>query len=132
MFKQVDGGKINPWEHQEQSEGDLRRSRPGDPPSIRIEGLVPNTEYMARIAIYSDYSLRSFGKTSSIIEFKTENGCVYKGSSYAVGPFDIGCELACICKSNGQASCEDRCRPPYHPIGTTSGDPLCVEQPVDG
>ena len=73
QFKHVDGGKINRWEHQEQSEGDLQRSRPGDPPSIRIEGLVPNTEYKARIAIYSDYSLRSFGKTSSVIEFKTES-----------------------------------------------------------
>ena len=68
----MDAGRITPWEHQEQSEDDLRRSRPGDPPSIRINGLLPNTVYMARIAIYSNYSLRSFGKTSSTIEFETE------------------------------------------------------------
>ena len=72
QFRKVDEGRITPWEHQEQSEDDLRRSRPGDPPSIRINGLLPNTVYMARIAIYSNYSLRSFGKTSSTIEFKTE------------------------------------------------------------
>ena len=72
QFRKVDEGRITPWEHQEQSEDDLRRSRPGDPPSIRINGLLPNTVYTARIAIYSNYSLRSFGKTSSTIEFKTE------------------------------------------------------------
>ena len=73
QFQKVDGGRINSWEHQEQSDEDLRRSRPGDPPSIKINGLLPNTAYKARIAIYSNYSLRSFGKTSSIIEFVTES-----------------------------------------------------------
>ena len=60
------------------------------------------------------------------------DGCEYKGSAYAVGAFNIDCELSCLCKPNGQVTCDDRCRAPFHPIGTTSGDPLCVEQPVDG
>ena len=60
------------------------------------------------------------------------DGCEYKESAYAVGPFNIDCELTCLCNPNGQVSCDDRCRAPFHPIGTTSGDPLCVEQPVDG
>ena len=60
------------------------------------------------------------------------DGCEYNGAAYAVGPFNIDCDLSCVCNPNGQVSCDDRCRAPFHPIGTTSGDPLCVEQPVDG
>ena len=58
--------------NREQSEDDLDRSHPGDLPSIQIKGLLPNTAYIARIAVYSDYELRSLGKSSEIIEFKTE------------------------------------------------------------
>ena len=60
------------------------------------------------------------------------DGCTYKDSSYALGTFNIGCDFSCECKHDGQVSCNDRCRPPFHPIGTTAGDPLCVEQPVEG
>ena len=60
------------------------------------------------------------------------DGCLYKDSSYAVGNFNFGCEFSCNCKSDGQVKCNDRCQPPFHPIGTTAGDPLCVEQSVDG
>ena len=60
------------------------------------------------------------------------DGCIYQGSSYALGTFNIGCDFSCQCNSDGQVSCNTRCRPPFHPIGTTAGDPLCVEQSVAG
>lgn len=44
----------------------------GDLPSITVPDLRPNTEYMVRIAIYEDYSLRTLGKSTGIIEVKTE------------------------------------------------------------
>ena len=59
--------------NQEQTNEDLAHSHPGDLPSIKIKGLLPNTEYMARIAIYSDYSHRSLGKTSGVIVLKTKS-----------------------------------------------------------
>ena len=35
--------------------------------------LKPDTDYMARIAVYKDYATRSLGKSTSVIEFKTSS-----------------------------------------------------------
>ncbi len=105
-----------------------------DLPTINIGDLKPNVEYEARIAIYEDFSLRSLGKSTGIINVKTKNGCIYEknNQAYGVGLFNVACDLSCECFNNGTVKCDKRCRPPYHKQGTTAGDPLCVEQSVDG
>ena len=35
--------------------------------------LKPDTDYMARIAIYKEYSTRTLGKSTAVIEFKTSS-----------------------------------------------------------
>ena len=39
---------------------------------MRVGGLRPDTEYEARVAVYDDYSIRSLGKSTGVIEFRTE------------------------------------------------------------
>ncbi len=63
QYKPSDGGS---WRTQEDGRTGL------DLPSITIEGLRPNTKYMARIAIYKDYADRSLGKSTGVIEFQTK------------------------------------------------------------
>ena len=89
----------------------------GDTPSIIIDNLVPDTEYVAKISIYDDYTNRVLGQATEQIKFKTLPGCVYNGSSYAVGSFFEGCESSCECKKNGEVSCQDRCQTPHYRRG---------------
>ena len=63
----VDGGR---WQSREQSEAE--RAQNSDLPSVRVDGLRPDTEYEARIAVYDNYSIRSLGKSTGVIEFKTD------------------------------------------------------------
>ena len=60
------------------------------------------------------------------------DGCTYKNASYGVGTFKVGCDFACDCNARGQVKCGDLCKPPFHRKGFTDGDPLCVEQFVEG
>ena len=39
----------------------------------QISRLKPDTDYMARIAIYKEYSTRTLGKSTAVIEFKTSS-----------------------------------------------------------
>jgi hypothetical protein len=64
QYKVADGGR---WNNQVGSTGSK------DLPSIKIEELLPNTEYEAKIAIYEDYSLRNLGKSTGIISVTTES-----------------------------------------------------------
>ena len=115
--------KNNRWQSQE---GSLNTK---DLPSITIQNLEPNTDYEARIAIYEDFSIRSLGKSTGIINITTTNGCMHEGQAVDIGKFHVDCDTSCKCYQNGTVTCGDRCRPPLHKIGTTIGDPLCVEQP---
>ena len=63
----MDGGR---WQSREQSEAE--RAQNSDLPSVRVGGLRPDTEYEARVAVYEDYSIRSLGKATGVIEFRTE------------------------------------------------------------
>ena len=63
----VDGGR---WQSREQS--DAERAQNSDLPSVRVDGLRPDTEYEARIAVYDNYSIRSLGKSTGVIEFRTD------------------------------------------------------------
>jgi hypothetical protein len=67
MYKMVDGGR---WQTREQDS--TERAQNFDLPSVTIANLRPDTSYMARIAVYDDYSLRSLGKSTAVLEFKTE------------------------------------------------------------
>ncbi len=40
--------------------------------------LKPDTDYMARIAIYKDYPTRSLGKSTAVIEFRTSSKFLFK------------------------------------------------------
>ena len=62
----MEGGR---WQSREQSESE--RAQNFDLPSVRVDGLKPDTEYVARIAVYDDYSIRSLGKSTGTIEFRT-------------------------------------------------------------
>ena len=136
--------KNNRWQSQE---GSLNTK---DLPSITIKNLEPNTGYEARIgknkknpekfvklklsfltAIYEDFSIRSLGKSTGIINITTTNGCMHEGQAVGIGKFDVNCDISCKCYQNGTVTCGDRCRPPLHKIGTTIGDDLCVEQPSE-
>ena len=39
---------------------------------MTLGGLRPNTKYMVRVAIYDDYENRELGKSTNVIEVKTE------------------------------------------------------------
>ena len=67
QYKAADGGR---WQSREQSEAE--RAQNSDLPSVRVGGLRPDTEYEARVAVYEDYSIRSLGKATGVIEFRTE------------------------------------------------------------
>lgn len=126
--------------YKERKEGSRWQSQEGmgtadlngfDLPSITIRGLEPDKKYTARIAIYEDFSLRSFGKSTGTIDFVTDLGCMHDGLSYPVGIFTLGCEATCQCNRDGSVACSDRCEPPLHRSGAWANDPLCVEQFVD-
>ena len=108
MYKRADGRRWTTVEQSPEVKSDL--------PSITITGLAPNTKYEARVAIYSDYKSRSHGKSTGIIQFQTDSGCLYNNASYAVGAFQIGCELTCECDVQGQVECGPRCQPPFHKV----------------
>ena len=63
----VDGGR---WQSREQSEAE--RAQNSDLPSVRVGGLRPDTEYEARVAVYDDYPTHSLGRSTGVIEFRTE------------------------------------------------------------
>eukprot|EP00095_Tigriopus_kingsejongensis_P003971 maker-scaffold310_size212938-snap-gene-0.11 protein:Tk03971 transcript:maker-scaffold310_size212938-snap-gene-0.11-mRNA-1 annotation:"conserved hypothetical protein" len=127
MYKEKGSGR---WEsqqlvgHEEVNGFDL--------PSITIKGLEPSTEYTARISIYEDFALRSFGKSTGTIDFLTDLGCMHQNQSYPVGVFTLGCEATCQCNRDGSVVCGERCHSPLHRSGAWADDPLCVEQFVDG
>ena len=64
----TNGGK---WLSREQ--GDTELAKNFDIPSITLDDLKPDTDYMVRIAIYKDYKNRSLGKSTSLIEFTTDS-----------------------------------------------------------
>ena len=76
QYKVVDGGR---WQSREQSEAE--RAQNSDLPSVRVGGLRPDTEYEARVAVYDDYSIRSLGKSTGVIEFRTEREFTYIDSN---------------------------------------------------
>ena len=73
-----------------------------DLPTIKIDNLMPNTEYEARIAIYEDKI--SLGKSTGIISVTTSNGCEYEGRAQGLGQFNVGCDQSCQCYNNGTVS----------------------------
>ena len=152
QYKEKDGGR---WHSKEQVKPSALSGADFDLPSITISGLNPNTEYLARIAIYNDYESRSLGRSTGEIDFTThrkENfdiripqtrktnatlclfsaGCRYQDQSYPVGLFNQGCEASCTCDRDGSVTCGERCQLPLHRSGSWANDPLCVEQFVDG
>jgi hypothetical protein len=38
---------------------------------VKFFRLKPDTEYMARIAIYKDFATRSLGRSTAVIDFRT-------------------------------------------------------------
>lgn len=126
QYKIVDGGR---WQSREQSEAE--RAQNSDLPSVRVGGLKPDTEYEARIAVYDNYSIRSLGKSTGVIEFKTDRGCLHLNASHPVGHFFVGCDSSCECSADGAVECGPRCALPFHRAGSWGDDPLCVEQFVD-
>ena len=94
----------------------------GDTPSIVIDGLEPDTEYVAKISVYEDYANRVLGRSTEDIQFRTLPGCKYKNSegnssSYPVGKFHVSCESSCECLADGQVQCDDRCKLPHYRRG---------------
>ena len=126
QYKAVDGGR---WQSREQSEAE--RAQNSDLPSVRVGGLRPDTEYEARVAVYEDYSIRSLGKSTGVIEFRTERGCFHRNASRPVGHFFDGCDSSCECAGDGSVECGPRCALPFHRAGSWGDDPLCVEQFLD-
>lgn len=125
-------GYVASWKEEENGSWKTAEKEPtGDTPSIIIDGLRPNTAYIAKISIYDDYTNRVLGKSTEEIKFKTQPGCEYNLSSYAVGTFFVDCESACECDESGKVSCTERCQAPLHRRGVFEDDILCVERPVD-
>jgi len=125
-------GYVASWKEEEDGSWKTAEKEPtGDTPSIIIDGLRPNTDYVAKISIYDDYTNRVLGKSTEEIKFKTQPGCEYNSSSYAVGTFFVGCDSACECDEQGEVTCSERCQAPLHRRGVFADDILCVERPVD-
>ena len=122
----MEGGR---WQSREQSEAE--RAQNSDLPSVRVGGLRPDTEYEARVAVYDDYSIRSLGRSTGVIEFRTERGCLHRNASRPVGHFFDGCDSSCECAGDGSVECGPRCALPFHRAGSWGDDPLCVEQFLD-
>ena len=105
----------------------------GDTPTVSLGGLLPGTQYEAKISIYEDYTNQVLGRSTELIRFSTAPGCVHEGMAHPLGTFFLGCQEACECDETGRVSCSERCPAPLARRGAGSGDsPLCVEQPVEG
>ncbi|XP_040573010.1 uncharacterized protein sas isoform X2 [Lepeophtheirus salmonis] len=102
-----------------------------DLPTVTLDGLLPESKYVAKVSIYADYPSREFGISTGEVEFKTNMGCVYKNASYPIGIFNIECETSCNCAEDGTVECGERCKHPLYKSGALENDPLCVEQFVD-
>lgn len=90
----------------------------GDTPSIIIDGLMPDAEYVAKISIYEDYTNRVLGESTEEIKFKTLNGCTYNNQTYPVGPFNVDCDKKCECQASGEVECGERCKAPHYRSGS--------------
>ncbi|CAB4068326.1 Putative epidermal cell surface receptor [Lepeophtheirus salmonis] len=83
-----------------------------DLPTVTLDGLLPESKYVAKVSIYADYPSREFGISTGEVEFKTNMGCVYKNASYPIGIFNIECETSCNCAEDGTVECGERCKHP--------------------
>ena len=103
----------------------------GDTPTVTLEALMPGTQYEAKISIYEDYTNKVLGRSTELIRFSTEPGCVQDGLAHPLGTFFLGCQSACECLETGNVTCSERCRAPLHRQGSFADSHLCVEQAVD-
>ncbi|KAK7066372.1 hypothetical protein SK128_017673, partial [Halocaridina rubra] len=99
--------------------------------SFIVEDLKPNTIYQVRVSIYGDNDDARLGDSTETVTVKTDPGCVYGNSSYAVGEFFVGCEERCMCLTSGDTKCFERCTIPYFRAGSFKDDPKCREQPTN-
>ena len=96
---------------------DEKESTGADTPTIVIDGLEPDTEYVAKISVYADFTNRVLGDTTEEISFRTLRGCRHHNTSYPVGSFTLDCDTACECAEDGSVECGARCRGPHHRRG---------------
>ena len=96
---------------------DEKESTGADTPTIVIDGLEPDTEYVAKISVYADFTNRVLGDTTEEISFRTLAGCLHQNTSYPVGGFTLDCDTACECAADGGVECGARCRGPHHRRG---------------
>ena len=78
MFKPAEGGNWQTHDDEEEKKKALLstaelHTAADDLPSITIGNLRPSTSYMVRVAIYDDYSTRSLGTSTGIIDVRTDS-----------------------------------------------------------
>ncbi|XP_043235757.1 uncharacterized protein LOC122388618 isoform X3 [Amphibalanus amphitrite] len=116
-----------PWQRRE-----LPPQRGQTVPLAKVDGLMPGTEYEARVSLHADNDPDALGDSTETTRFTTDDGCVEGEKSYAVGEkFSRGCEESCTCELKGRVQCAPRCPPPLFRAGHFSADPLCKETALD-